>query len=66
MKTPLPYAVGGFIIGVFVGAGQWFALAVIAASAVALRWYSTRPPPDPSRPFTQPQQRPGSPPGRFF
>ena len=66
MKTPLPYAIGGFVLGVFVGAGQWFALAVIATSAVAWRWYRPPSPPDSSQQFTQPTTRPGSTPGRFF
>jgi hypothetical protein len=65
MKTPIPYAIGGFAAGVLVGSGQFFAIFVLVAALVAWRFMQP-PPPDPSQQFTQPPTRPGSTPGRFF
>jgi hypothetical protein len=55
---------GAFVAGVFVGAGQWFALFVFVAALAAWRWLE--PPPPSDLPLSVPSQpRPGSPPGRF-
>jgi hypothetical protein len=57
---------GGFVAGVFVGAGQWFALLVLVAALVAWRFLQL-PPRDPPSSETQPNPpRPGPTPGRFF
>ena len=36
--NPLLLLLGGFIAGVFVGAGQWLALVVCVAALAAWRW----------------------------
>ena len=63
----LLFALGGFVAGVFVGAGQWFALCVLVASLAAWRWLGPPPPPDlPSLDSPHhPKHRPGPTPGRF-
>ena len=39
-------ALASFVVGVFVGAGLWVALVVIAAGLVAWHWLGPPPPPD--------------------
>ena len=43
--NPLLLLLGGFIAGVFVGAGQWFALVVCVAALAAWRWHHPGLPP---------------------
>ena len=43
----LPTALAAFVAGVFVGAGLWFALVVLAAGLAA--WHLLGPPPPPDR-----------------
>lgn len=44
--NPLIAALAAFVAGVFVGAGLWFALVVLAVGLAAWRWFHPRPPPD--------------------
>jgi len=58
---------GGFVAGVFVGAGLWFALLVLVAALVIWRFVQQPPPPPPLLPpIPSNQQRLSSLLGRFF
>ncbi len=48
---------GAFVAGVFVGAGQWFALFVFVAALAAWRWLE--PPPPSDLPLSRPAHKPG-------
>ena len=60
--TLLLLLLGAFVAGVFVGAGQWFALFVFVAALAMWRWLE---PPPSDLPLSTPKPRPGQPPGRF-
>ena len=45
-RSHLITALASFVVGVFVGAGLWVALVVLAAGLVAWRWLGPPPPPN--------------------